>query len=90
MIEVSKGEGGLLWYWVAILSFVSHFFLVYQYIISPVKVCSPGRFLSLLMKWFIYERQQGYVSIKENKVSTPIYQQLLSLSHLYRCFLKID
>ncbi|ELW9027179.1 TPA: hypothetical protein ACGSW7_001024 [Yersinia enterocolitica] len=26
MIEVSKGEGGLLWYWVAILSFVSHFF----------------------------------------------------------------
>ncbi|CNH53533.1 Uncharacterised protein [Yersinia enterocolitica] len=42
MIEVSKGEGGLLWYWVAILSFVSHFFLVYQYIISPVKVFFLG------------------------------------------------
>lgn len=28
MIEVSKGEGGLLWYWVAILSFVSHFWFI--------------------------------------------------------------
>lgn len=31
MIEVSKGEGGLLWYWVAILSFVSHFLGLSKY-----------------------------------------------------------
>lgn len=41
MIEASKGEGGLLWYWVAILSLFL-IFLVYQYIISPVKVFFLG------------------------------------------------
>lgn len=40
MIEVSKGEGGLLWYWVAILSFVSHFFWFINILSAQLKFFS--------------------------------------------------
>lgn len=42
MIEVSKGEGGLLWYWVAILSFVSHFFWFINILSAQLKFVLLG------------------------------------------------